>query len=156
MSIFSKIKQFLGIGTVKVTLNTPGTFKTEDGLIEGTVVLDAKSDQIVESLVVKLEEEFTTGRGDDAKTKTFTLGTFKEAGFTMKAGESKTVAFKLEYNYGKSDNEALAEKGGVMGGLGKLGAMASGEKSVFKLIATCDVKGASLDPNDIKELKRVK
>ena len=156
MSFFAKIKQFFGVGTIKVTLNAPGTFNTNDGLIEGTIKLEAKSDQSVVSLEVRLDEEYTTGRGDEKKTKTFEIGKIKLAGFDMKAGETKDVAFKLSYTYSKSDNEAMAEKGGVMGGIGKLGSFASGEKSEFKLVATCDVKGATFDPNDIKEIKRVK
>lgn len=156
MSFFGKIKQFLGIGTVKVTLNAPGTFKTEDGKIDGSLNLVAKSDQVVESLVIRLDEEFTTGRGDDKKTKTYEIGKVKLPGFEMKAGETKDVPFSLAFSYAKTSNEELAEKGGVMGGLGKLGSFASGEKSEFKIVATCDVKGASLDPNDIKTIKRVK
>jgi hypothetical protein len=156
MSFFAKIKQFFGAGTVKVTLNAPATFNTNDGVIEGSVHLEAKSDQTILSLKIELKEEYTTGRGDEKKTKTFEIGEVKLAGFDMKQGETKDVPFKLSYSYAKSDNEAMAEKGGVMGGLGKLGSFASGEKSEFKLWATADVKGAALDPNDLKELKRVK
>lgn len=156
MSFFAKIKQFFGAGTVKVTLNAPATFNTNDGTIEGTIHLEAKSDQTIVSLKVELKEEYTTGRGDDKTTKTLEIGELKLPGFDMKTGEVKDVPFKLNYSYAKSENEALAEKGGVMGGIGKLGAFASGEKSEFKLWATADVKGAALDPNDFKELKRVK
>jgi hypothetical protein len=156
MSFFAKIKQFFGAGTVKVTLNAPATFNTNDGVIEGSVHLEAKSDQTILSLKIELKEEYTTGRGDEKKTKTFEIGEVKLEGFDMKQGETKDVPFKLSYSYAKSDNEAMAEKGGVMGGLGKLGSFASGEKSEFKLWATADVKGAALDPNDLKELKRVK
>lgn len=156
MSIFAKIKQFLGIGTVKVTLQIPGTMNTDEGKIEGTIHLEAKSDQIIESLEVELKETFTTGRGDDKTEKKFSIGTVKLPGFEMKEGDVKDVPFTLTYTYAKTSNESMAEKGGVMGGLGKMASFASNEKSTFEMIATCDVKGASLDPNDIKEIKRVK
>lgn len=156
MSFFAKIKQFFGAGTVKVTLNAPATFNTSDGVIEGSVHLEAKSDQSILSIEIALKEEYSTGRGDDKTTKTYELGKLKLSGFDMKTGETKDVPFKLNYSYAKSDNESLSEKGGVVGGLGKLGSFASGEKSEFKLWATADVKGAALDPNDFKELKRVK
>lgn len=156
MSFFAKIKQFFGAGTVKVTLNAPATFNTNDGVIEGSVHLEAKSDQSILSLEIVLKEEYSTGRGDDKTTKTYELGKLKLGGFDMKTGETKDVPFKLNYSYAKSDNESLGEKGGVMGGIGKLGSFASGEKSEFKLWATADVKGAALDPNDVKELKRAK
>ena len=52
MSFFAKIKQFFGVGTIKVTLNAPGTFNTNDGVIEGTIKLEAKSDQSIVSFSV--------------------------------------------------------------------------------------------------------
>lgn len=156
MSFFSKIKQGLGIGTVKVTLNAPGTFRTDDGTIEGSVNLVAKSDQNVLAITIKLDEEYTEGKGNDKKTKTYEIGKLKMDGFEMKAGDVKDVPFVLQFTYAKSSNQALADRGGVLGGLGKLGSFVQGEKSTFKLWATCDVKGAALDPNDLKEIRAVK
>lgn len=156
MSIIAKIKQILGIGTVKVKLSVPGTFTTNDSEIKGSVEITAKSDQALDHIEIKLEEEHTTGRGDDKKTKTYELGTVKLPGFDMKSGEVKTLEFSLPFSYSKSNNESLSEQGGVLGGLGKLGSMATGEKSAFQVVATADVKGATFDPNDIVEIKRVK
>ena len=156
MGFFGKIKQFLGIGTIKVTLHPPGTFNTNDGTIKATVELLAKSDQTVESVELVFEEKWSTGRGDEKTEKKFTLGSQKVAGFTMKAGETKKIDFAVPFSYAKSDNESMSDKGGVVGGLGKLSSFASGEKSTFHLVATCDVKGATFDPNDVKEVKRVK
>lgn len=156
MGFFSKIKQTLGVGTVKVNLTAPGTFSTNDGRIEGTVNLIAKSDQTVLHVEIRLDEHFTTGHGNEKKTKTYEIGKMRLAGFDMKEGEERNIPFNLDYIYKQSSMESLASSGGVLGGLGKLGAMASGDKSEFKLVATCDVKGAALDPNDILEIRRVK
>jgi hypothetical protein len=154
MGFFGKIKQFLGIGTVKVTATVPASFSTDDSSISGNVELLAKSDQVVESVEVKFEEKWSTGRGDDKTEKTFTLGTQKFPGFTMKAGETKKLDYSVAFSYTKSGNDKMAEKGGVVGGLGKLSKFADGEKSTFHIIATCDVKGATFDPNDVKEVKK--
>lgn len=156
MSFLNKIKQFFGIGTVSAKLEAPGTFKVEDTEIKGAVTIVGKSDQIIESVEVVLEENWTTGRGDDKKEETFKLGTVKLPGFEIKNGETKRVEFTLPFTYAKSSNEDLAGKGGVLGGIGKLGAFASGESSTFRLVATVDVKGATFDPNDILDIKRIK
>lgn len=156
MSFFNKIKQFFGIGTVSVKIEAPATFKTEDGIIKGNVNITAKSDQVLEYVEVELKEEWSEGRGDEKTEKTFSIGKLKLPGFEMKSGETKSVPFELAYTYSKSSNEDLAGKSGVLGGLGKMAQFATNEKSSFTLIATADVKGATFDPNDVLEIKRIK
>lgn len=156
MSLISKIKQFFGMGTVSIKIQAPGTFKTEDGEIKGSVTIVAKSDQVLEYVEIELKEKWESGRGDDKTEKEFEIGAVKLPGFEMKTGETKTLDFVLAFDYSKSSNESLAEKGGVLGGLGKMAQFATNEKSAFTLIATADVKGATFDPNDILEIKRIK
>lgn len=156
MSFFGKIKQMMGIGTVKVQIDTQPSFKVEDGVINGKINLTGKSDQEIVSLHIKLEEVYSTGSGENKKTTEITLGEMKLPGRMMKAGETVAVDFSLPFVYGKSNNEQLSEKGGLMGGIGKLGQLANNEKSSFQIVATADVKGAALDPNDVMTLKRMK
>lgn len=156
MGIFGKIKQMLGIGTVSVKLEAPGTFNTADADIKGAVTITGKSDQQIESVEIEFKEAFTTGSGDNQTTKDYELGKVKLAGFAIKTGETKKVEFTLPFSYAKSASESLAEKGGVMGGIGKVSGFMKGEKSKFTLIATVDVKGATFDPNDVMELKKAK
>lgn len=156
MGILAKIKQFFGIGTVKVTLHVPHTFSADESKIDGTVELIAKSNQVIEHIKIEFNEVWSIGRGDEKSEEMFELGKQTLAGFTMKAGETKQIAFTLPFLYSKSRNERMAEKGGITGGLGKVAQFASGEKSKFRITATCDVKGATFDPNDVKELKKSK
>ncbi len=155
MGIFDKIKQVLGIGTVKVTLDVDKNFSKSSDTISGKIHLAAKSDQEILELEIKLEEVWKTGRGDDEKTETFDLGEWKDSTpFSMKAGEEKDVPFTLTYELLKSKNDEIAETAGKVGkALGGLGKMMDAEKSTFTLIATCDVKGAAFDPNATEEMK---
>jgi hypothetical protein len=154
MGFLGKIKQFFGVGTVKVTATVPPSFSVDDPSISGKIELLAKSDQEIESVEVEFEEKWSTGRGDDKTEKTFTLRSQKFPGFSMKAGEIKTLEYTVPFTFSKSSNDRMAEKGGVVGGLGKLSKFADGEKSTFQIVATCDVKGAKFDPNDVKEVKK--
>lgn len=156
MGFFGKIKQMLGIGTVSVKISAAPTFSTSDSEIKGTVVVTGKSEQIIESVKIEFEEDFTTGSGDNATTKKFELGSVKLAGFAIKKDEVKNVEFTLPFSYTKSASESMADKGGVIGGIGKVSGFMKGEKSKFNLVATVDVKGATFDPNDILELKKAK
>jgi hypothetical protein len=157
MGLIGKIKQMLGIGTIKVKLTIPGNVKADEGSIKGSMTLTAKSDQKVKFVQAELEETYTKGKGDDKKETKFKLGKWDDqTAFEMKAGEVKTIEFNLPFALLKSDNDQLAESGGVMGGIGKLAKFATGEKSEYAVIATVDVIGASLDPNDIVDIKIVK
>lgn len=149
MSFFSKIKQFAGIGTLDVRVQGPAHFSATDTQLAGVVHLTAKSEQQVLSLVVELREEFSSGRSDDdKKEQRFVLGSVRLGEqYTLREGESRNVPFALPVAFRKSANQQLQERGGLLGGIGKLGAFAAGEKSTYKLYAEVDVKGTSLDPS---------
>jgi hypothetical protein len=156
MGFFSSIKNKLGIGGVKVVLEVPGQVEKSKNSFDGKVILTTKSDQYITDLTVKLIEKYTTGRGEEKKTKEYELGVVKTpCNFDIKTGETKEIPFTLNFQILKSGNDELKEKGGVMGGIGKLGAFANNEKSEYSVIATADVKSAALDPNDIKDIKLV-
>jgi len=156
MGFLSSVKNKLGIGGVKVVLEIPGQVEKNKNTLNGKVVMTTKSDQFIIDLTVKLIEKYTTGRGDEKSTKEFDMGVIKiPCNFDIKTGETKEVPFTLDFQILKSGNDELKEKGGVMGGLGKLGSFANNEKSEYSVIATADVKSAALDPNDIKDIKLV-
>jgi SpoOM protein len=156
MGFFQNIKNKLGIGGVKVNLQIPSQASKADGFVEGKVILTTKSEQEIVEIEVKMLEEWTTGRGDDKKTKEFTLGEITiPAGFTIKPGETKEIPFRLEFEMLKSDNDEMKEKGGVRGAIGSMGAFADNERSEYFVDADVDVKSATLDPSDKKPIKLV-
>ena len=157
MSFFKKIKQMLGIGTVSVKINAAGNLSANDGLLKGTLTLVAKSTQKIKKIEVKVEEEQTIGRGDDKKTNYYTIGSWNDtAVFEMKEGETKTIPFEVQVEVYKSSTDQLAEKGGLLGGLGKMAKFADNARSVYRINAKIDVDGAKLDPTDSIPLNIVK
>ena len=156
MGFFQKIKLWLGFGGVSVTCKVPGQISKDDGKVKGTMVLTTKSEMQIQEVSAKLEEKYTTGRGSDKKTKTYTLGEHEEKmTFTIKPGETKEIPFEFDFVLLKSNNESLAEKGGVLGGLGKAGKFLNNEKSSFQVVVSVDCVGVGLDPNDIVDVNLV-
>ena len=155
MGFFQKIKNKLGIGGVSVSLQVPNHVSKDEGVISGKVVLNTKSEQELVKLDVKLIEVYTTGRGDDKKSKEFELGVFNKNlnGAMIKPGETVEYEFSFPFMLQKSSNQDLSEKGGALGAIGKLGSYANNEKSEFFVEAEVDVKSASLDPSDKKDIK---
>lgn len=156
MGLFQSIKNKLGIGGVNVSLQVPGQVAKDSNNLEGMITLTTKSEQEIKEMTVKMIEEYSTGKGDEKKTKEFELGVVKfPAAFTITPGETKEIPFSLPFSVLKSNNDELKEKGGVLGTLGKVAAFATSEKSLYFVIAEADVKAAALDPSDKKEIQLV-
>jgi len=148
MALLSKMKDKLGIGGVSVKLQVPGQV-ANDANVDGKLILTTKNGQEIVDIQLKVVEEFTTGRGDDKKTKSFDLGTITlPEKFSIKPGETKEIPFSLPFNIVKSNTAELAEKGGALGAIGKLGKFASNEQSEYFVKADVDVAAAALDPSD--------
>ena len=152
MGFMSTIKNWLGMVGVDLDLKCPTEVNGSTGTITGSVGVTSKTDQNMLTLEVEFEEEWKTGRGADADVTTLTLGSTKvQLNKPIKAGESIEIPFEFNYVIEKSTTQALAEKGGALGALGKLGGAMSGEKSTFQISATLDLKGVALDPStDVK------
>ena len=157
MGFFAKVKQMLGIGGLKLELKVESSFPKQDsGEITGSFVVTSKSDQSVKDLTFKLVEEYSTGRGENKSTSEYDLGESKmETAFEIKAGETKSFDFTIPYKLLKSKNDAMKDKGGVVGGLGKLGSMADAEKSVYEVQVDASVAGTAFGPSDSKNIKFV-
>lgn len=157
MAFFGKVKNFFGISTVTVAIETPDTFSSQQSTIDGTITVTGKSAQEVTLVKIELSEHWTTGSGDSKTDKHFSLGTVKvcEEPFSITEGEVKSFPFSLPFELIKSKNDEMKDSGGMMGALGKMGSMLDGEKSVFKLVAMADVKAATFDPNCEKVLKKI-
>ena len=69
MGFFQTIKNKLGIGGVSVELQVPGQVPKTSERLACKAIITTKSDQYLVSMTAKLIEEWTTGRGDDKKTK---------------------------------------------------------------------------------------
>ena len=156
MGFFSKVKNVMGIGGVKVVLEVPTNVKKDDKQVSGKLLLTSKSDQHILSVEVTLVEEYTTGRGENKDSTEFDLGQYVDnKPFDIKAGEQKEIPFTFNFDILKSENDKLKEKGGVLGAAGKLGSLMDNEKSRYFVKADVDVKGVAFDPGDEKNIKLV-
>lgn len=156
MSFFGKIKQGLGIGTASLELTVPGQIGKDSSEIRGKLTLIAKSDQKVKSVKVRLVELYTTGQGENKTTREFVLGDMTLGQpFDLKNEEQKEIEFDLPFSLKLSSTQSLAEKGGVLGALGKAASFASSEKSIYQVRAVADLEGVAIDPNDSKPVRLI-
>ncbi len=156
MGFFGKLKQGLGIGTIKVELQIPGQVAKADGQVQGKLTMTAQSDQHVQSIKFRFVESYMTGRGEEQKTEEYELGTLVlDTPFDMKKDETKSVDFTLPFQFAASSNQALAEQSGVLGALGKAAVLARAERSEYHVKAVVDCQGVALDPSASKSIRLV-
>jgi hypothetical protein len=146
MGLWDKIKGWFNIGGVKVKLSEVSPTVSKKGTtITGRAILTSKSDKQVLGLTYKFNLRKTTGSGEEKKVKDYVVGESRSTEpFEIKAGETKTVEFTIPYSIEKT----LADMGGVLGAIGKVGSFLSGDKLEYTISVAASVKGAAFDTSD--------
>ena len=159
MGFLQTVKQWVGIGGVKFEIMCDAQYPIGSGTgnVAGKLSLMSKSDQHVTKIEVKVVEEKTTGRGAEKSTREYDLGkiTLPNSEFDIKAGETKTVDFTVPFKVVKSVSDAMKDKGGALGALGKGMAFMDGEKTAYFVKASGSVKGTALGPSASKPIQLV-
>ena len=111
MGLFKKLKQGLGMGTVKVTVTAAPQVGARAGSVDGTMTITAESDQRILSISAVFERvleytkysEYTDSDGGSHSTWSneshrVNLGKWEDtAGFAMTEGEVKEFSFSLAF-----------------------------------------------------------
>jgi hypothetical protein len=166
MGLFSKIKDNLHHGGVKVQVQAPASIPANQA-IPIAVTLTADSPQTITNVKVEVraeakEQGVTFGgpnRGgmgvEESQTTEQTIAQAESRqAFTIASGETKTVNLELYLN-GAAGNNLLGSAGNASGALGgALQAIATAAQSfdhvnyLYSVHASADVEGITLDPSD--------
>lgn len=170
MGILSKVKGFLNIGGVSVRVTqVENPFPEEDTVMKGKFVLTTKSKQTILGTKVEFYRETTTGEGDEEQTSRSTLGQqdtqdylyTEEYPFELDEDETRELSFLIIDVHTGGFTGRAADKGGVIGAAGKLGALAgkltadADARVKYYVEVTADVEGTPFDPSDKVEIQVV-
>lgn len=152
--MFAKLKQFVGMVGITVELEIPSNLPLDATSLTGKVRVIAKQDQHITKVQVTMKQVHREGTGEKQTVNEFEIGEIiiTNQPFDIKTGETKEYPFTLSFTRRKTSDQRLAESGGVLGVLGKMGKMMDNERDNFWVTAMADVKGAALDPNATKEI----
>lgn len=162
MSFFKKIKQSLGMGTIDFDLEVPPAVANESGQIDGTIVITAKTSQLIKDVEVKLEREQTwdqleqrhnssTNTDEDhwvRKTRCDTIAHWKDqTPFTLAEGEVHRIEFTLTFPvidnpYGAADNSSLWN---FLPASLNFGTGTRNQHIEYRITGDADVEGAAFD-----------
>jgi hypothetical protein len=151
MGFFDKVKGFLNVGGPKVAIleiNQPISGKV--GVVSGI----AKVSTTRAAKIVKFTQKFvrvtTTGTGDEKQVDT-TIIAENEQVLDVEVKETEPCSLPIHIAYDASTMaDRMANKGGMMGALGKVGQFASGLQAKgiedYFIEVGVDVVGTPLDP----------
>lgn len=155
--MFGKVKTWLGIEGVKMTLEVPQYFSLSKGIIEGQVSFVSMTEQEVTHVELSLLEKYTRGRRKHKRVNEYELGsaTFDDV-LKITPGEKVILPFQLSFEYLKSDIDRMGEKNLITKGLTLAAKTLKGVSSEYKLEAKAKVKGTALHPVASQILKAEK
>ncbi|MBN1618446.1 sporulation protein [Candidatus Dojkabacteria bacterium] len=154
-SLWDKIKQWLGIGGVKLDVDMDQHLDFNMTEVKGQVILESKSDQTVNSVTVEMEDVFTYKVGDTYKTKKYPMGkvTVSDKPMKIAAGEQKALDFILPISFLKTSADEMKSHGGIGKALGSASAFMAGQKSSYNVVASATVEGTALGPTKVFTMK---
>jgi hypothetical protein len=153
MGFMNKIKGWLNIGGPKVSIvevEQPITGKS--GVIQGRAKVTSKREAKLKKYTLKFIVEETKGKGEDKETNSTVIAEHTvPVDVTIPADGTHEIDIAILYD-GEGLADRLAQKGGLLGAVGKASKFAGkfGEKGIkdYYVVVEVDVVGTALDPSD--------
>lgn len=153
MGFFDKIKGWLNIGGPKISiLEIEQPISGKFGVVSGRARVVSKREAKLKQFTARFVMEETKGKGEEKTTETTVIAEQTMAlDVTLNPEEPFDLDIHISYDV-STLSERLAEKGGLLGAVGKVGKIAGklGEKGImdYHIEAAVDVVGTALDPSD--------
>ena len=151
--MLKKVKNWLGIEGVKVTLETPETFVLKNGVVSGMFTITSLSEQQVKGVKVTLVEKYTRGRRKSKLIDEYLLGEMYLP-FEQLVDKDKEIVerFELEFDTIQSPIDKFGNKNPLYKGIAGLARILKNAKSKYYLSIEVDVIGNKLKPYDKVEI----
>ena len=147
--MFGKVKQWLGIEGVKVTLILPEAVLGDSGVVEGQLKFESMHTQTVTNIRVSLFEKYSRGRFKNKLADLYKIGEIElETEILVQANEAIAVDFELPFTISKSEMDELGDKNIIMKKIVGAAKKIKNVKSEFHIEAEAKVKGTALHPFD--------
>jgi len=152
--MIGKVKNFLGIESVKIDLEFPDKIPYDTSFLVGKVIINSKSRQTIKSITVKMIERYTRGRKKNKLINEYTIGIveFKKP-FRIEANKKMEFQFKMPINIIQSEMDKIGSRNLIAKGFVKVMKMVNNVKSEFRMEATAKIAGNAIPPLVKRDLK---
>ncbi len=152
--MIGKVKDFLGIESVKIDLELPEKFSCDEELLIGKIILTSKSKQKVKSITIKLIEKYIRGRRKNKLVNEYTAGILEfSKPFIIYPDKEIAFEFKLPYRIEKSEMDRLGSHNFITKSFVKVAKLINNVSSTFRVEASAKVQGNAISPFVKKEIK---
>lgn len=147
--MFGKVKKWLGIEGVKISLIIPEEVRLDSKEVEGNIKLESMHTQTVTRITISLFEKYTRGRFKQKLTDVYKMGEIELTDLIeVPAHEPVFIDFVLPFEHAKSEMDELAQKNIVLKKMVGTAKFLKNVKSEFYIQAEAEVTGTALSPFD--------
>ena len=145
--MLGKVKSFLGIESVKLSLEIPDEISKPSGVLTGKIIINSMSGQTVKSIEIKLIEKYQRGRGNSKPINEYTAGILIfDKPFKVEANKEMAFEFNLPYEIAQSEMDKIGSSNFLTRGFVKAAKYLHGVQSEFRIEATAQVQGNAISP----------
>jgi hypothetical protein len=145
--MLGKVKSFLGIESVKLSLDIPEVINISSGTLKGKLILNSMSDQIIKSIEIRLIERYERGRGNKKLINEYEAGRLNsDKSFKVEANKELAFEFDLPYHIAESEMDKIGNSNFLTKTFVKAAKYLHGVKSEFRIEASAKVQGNAISP----------
>lgn len=151
--MFGKVKRWLGIEGVKVTMILPEKVAGDSGVVDGQLRFETMNAQTVTHVRISLFEKYTRGRWKNKLADLYKIAEIElDSDIEIPADTPILIDFALPFTLPKSEMDALGDKNFVMKKIVGAAKTLKNVRSEFYMEVEATVQGTALSPFDKQEI----
>ncbi len=144
--MLNRLKNILGIEGVKIEIDAPASLHLGLESLDFTLFFYTKSDQLIESVTIRLIEKYKRGWRNSKLIDEYILyENVEELDVSISPEEKFSAPLTISFDYTKSPVEKMGENI-LLKPLSKIALMAKRAKSNFRLEVSAQIKGVRVNP----------
>lgn len=145
--MLKKVKKWFGIEGLKIGVQLEDFYSRTTGDVSGVIVLQAKNEEVVDRISIKLIEKYARGRGKNKLIDEYVMA--NEAitdGYEIDPMTILEVPFRISYNEKISPMDELERSNFLFRGVVKTAKFFKKAKSTYRIEIEADVRGTKFSP----------
>ncbi len=143
--MLKKLKDFLGIEGVKLSIILDDPHDISEKNVYGKIICSSLSYQEIEYFELKLIEKYQRGRNENKLIDEYELGrTILHESFSLEKNEEKKIKFQLPFQEQMSEMDTIAKSGFFKRGIISIAKKLKGVKSNYRIEVKAKVKGSTI------------
>lgn len=152
--MIGKIKNYLGIESIKLDIVLPEEIHIDDETIIGKLIISSQRSQMIKSIEIKLVENYQRGRGKNKLINDYTAGKLtSNKSIKVEANKDITYEFKLPFKIQQSEMDKIGDQNFISRSFVKIAKYMHNVKSEYRIEAKASVQGNAVYPFIQKPIK---